>query len=131
MHGSGKSLQSGLHFATTCAQSRARSFDCGGVRKDIYDLPQCFKPVLRSLALRATVMLQVIGRMETFPMLGPRCFALQPSTSRAHAALRAHAPECELMLPAPECEKTASLRESQHQLSNIFSHAVEEQCCKA
>ena len=32
------------------------------------------------------------------------------------------------MLPAPECEKTASLRESQHQLSKRFSPAVNEQC---
>ena len=36
--------------STTCAQSRARSFGCGGVRKDIHDLQQCSKPVLHSLA---------------------------------------------------------------------------------
>ena len=33
------------------------------------------------------------------------------------AQLRAHAPECELMLPAPECEKTASLSAKQQNLA--------------
>ena len=36
--------------STTCEQSRARGFGCGGVRKDIHDLQQCSKPVLHSLA---------------------------------------------------------------------------------
>ena len=53
----------------------------------------------------------------SFARPAPRCGALQPATSRAHAALRAHAPECELMLPAPECEKTASLRAKQQDLA--------------
>ena len=49
--------------------------------------------------------------MYSFALPAPRCGALQSATSRAHA------PECELMLPAPECEKTASLRAKQQDLA--------------